>query len=55
MFVPLTGLVKMVISIIVSISAIINNFVIIDIISTEKKQEYLKLSKRDLTRYNLAV
>ena len=55
MFVPPTGLVKRVISIIVSISAIINNFIIIDIISAEKKQEHLKLSKRYLTRYNLAA
>ena len=38
MFVPPTGLVKRVISIIVSISAIINNFIIIDIISAEKNK-----------------
>ena len=38
MFVPPTGLVKRVISIIVSISAIIDNFIIIDIISAEKNK-----------------
>ena len=54
-FVPPTGLVKRVISIIVCISAIINSYNIIDIISAERKQEHLKQSIRDLTRYNLAV
>ena len=37
-FVPPTGLVKRVISIVVSISAIIDNFIIIDIISEEKNK-----------------
>ena len=37
-FVPPTGLVKRVICIIVSISTIINNYIIIDIISAEKNK-----------------